>query len=670
MATCSRVFVKAIDDEFDKERETVVVPIASPQQTVADLTKELLNKLYIGKKQQDRFELRLFEKGVLLDETSIVGDVIRNDDFLIISPKTTHKNQANLEGSVYDVHHQQVLLTRIQPVKCIEIDGNFLDVEDLINTGMGLYHVKLSEDAVKNVIRSRKIIDDIVEGEKTVYGVNTGFGRFANVRISKPKVIELQENLIRSHAACVGPPLSLMRTRMLLTLRINTLAKGFSGARPETIQQMIDALNASCLSYVPEKGTVGASGDLGPLSHLALGLMGEGKMWSPKTGWGNALEILNANGLKPIKLQAKEGIALINGTQFICALGCEALYRAEMILKQATIIAALSIDVLQGTPKAFDRDIHINRPHAGQMLIASRLRALLDSNVHPSQIRESHKDCSRVQDPYTMRCVPQVYGVVHDTLTFARSVLTVEINSATDNPMVFANRGETISGGNFHGEYPAKVLDYLAIGIHEISNMSERRLERLIHPAYSELPAFLVKEGGLNSGFMLAQCTAASLVSENKVLTHPSSVDSITTSAGTEDHVSMGGFAARKALTVVEHVEHVVAIELLAACQALEFHRPKKTTAPLEEVYKVVRSVVPEWNKDRFLAPDITSVTQLLQEGKIWEVVEPYITAYEDVLSSTTSNSTHTKLSSSLRPLSPKETTYLTYSQTKASVQT
>jgi histidine ammonia-lyase len=366
--------------------------------------------------------------------------------------------------------------------------------------------------------------------------------------------------------------------------------------------------------------------------------MGEGEMWGPKTGWGQAIDVLYAHGLNPIQLEAKEGISLINGTQFITALGSEALHRASNIANQADVVAALSIDALKGTPRAFDRDIHLLRPHRGQQLVAARLRALLDSNVHPSQIRESHRGCTRVQDPYTMRCVPQVHGVVHDTIEFVSNILTTEMNSATDNPVVLANREEIISGGNFHGEYPAKAMDYLAISIHEIANMSERRLERMVHPAYSELPAFLIKNGGLNSGFMLAQVTAAALVSENKVLTHPSSVDSITTSAGTEDHVSMGGFAARKAINIVEHVEQVVAIELLAACQSLEFHRPKQTTAPLEEVYKLVRSVVRVWDKDRFMAPDIAAVTGLLQQGKIWQAVAPYITAYEDTVSSSTCN--------------------------------
>lgn len=373
---------------------------------------------------------------------------------------------------------------------------------------------------------------------------------------------------------------------------------------------------------------MGASGDLAPLSHLALGMMGEGKMWSPRSGWADAKYVLESNNLEPIKLGPKEGVALINGTQLITSLGAEAVERACSISRQADVIAALSVEVLKGTTRAFDSNIHRVRPHPGQIKVARTLRSLLHSDTHPSEIAKSHRFCDRVQDAYTMRCTPQVHGIVHDTVDFVRGVLNTEINSATDNPMVFADEMEIISGGNFHGEYPAKVLDYLAIGVHELSNISERRIERLVNPAYSELPAFLTPDGGLNSGFMIAHCTAAALVSENKVLCHPASVDSLTTSAGTEDHVSMGGFAARKCVTVVEHVEQVLAIELLCACQAIEFLRPLTTTAPLEAVYKLVRSVVGPWSKDRYMAPDIDAAHRLLQEEKVWNTVLPYMEEY------------------------------------------
>ncbi|XP_055761297.1 histidine ammonia-lyase-like [Salvelinus fontinalis] len=446
---------------------------------------------------------------------------------------------------------------------------------------------------------------------------------------------------------------------MLLALRINILAKGYSGVSMETVQAMVKAFNASCLSWVPEKGTVGASGDLAPLAHLTLGLMGEGRMWSPQCGWDHAktnvyikasnsfpssffllsfilsfllFQVLECHGLTPLVLKPKEGIGLINGTQMMSSLAAEAVERAVGVARQADIIGALSLEALRGTTKAFHSDIHAVRPHPGQIEVALRLRSLLHSDVFPSQISDSHRTCDRVQDAYTLRCIPQVHGVVNDTIAFVKSILTTELNSATDNPLVFAERGETISGGNFHGEYPAKALDYLAIGVHELASMSERRTERLVNPSLSELPAFLVQDGGLNSGFMIAHCTAAALVSESKALCHPSSVDSLSTSAATEDHVSMGGWAARKALRVVEHVEQVLAIELLAACQALEFLRPLKSTTPLEKVHELVRTVVRPWDHDRQMSPDIEAAHTLLREEKVWEAVRPYMDQYRDRL--------------------------------------
>uniref|UniRef100_A0AAY5LAL0 Histidine ammonia-lyase n=1 Tax=Esox lucius TaxID=8010 RepID=A0AAY5LAL0_ESOLU len=497
----------------------------------------------------------------------------------------------------------------------VEIDGNSLTSTDLVNLGKGLYKIKLP-----TIFFSRHPV---------VYGITTGFGKFARTVIPVHKLKELQENLVRSHSAGVGSPLTPERTRMLLALRINVLAKGYSGISLETLHRMIEAFNASCLSFVPEKGTVGASGDLAPLSHLALGLMGEGKMWSPKSGWADAKYVLEAHGLKPISLKPKEGLALINGTQMITSLGAEAVERALAIARQADIIAAITLEVLKGTSKAFDSEIHALRPHSGQIEVARRFRSLLHSDHHPSEIAESHRFCDRVQDAYTMRCCPQVHGIVNDTIDFAKKIINTEINSATDNPISFTgSEGETISGGNFHGEYPAKALDFLAIGVHELAAISERRIERLCNPSLSELPAFLVNEGGLNSGFMIAHCTAASLVSENKVLCHPSSVDSLSTSAATEDHVSMGGWAARKALRVVEHVEQVLAIELIAACQGIEFLRPLRTTTPLEKVYDLVRSVVKPWIKDRFMSPDIEAVHRLLLDQKVWHVAQPYIERY------------------------------------------
>ncbi|XP_036375702.1 histidine ammonia-lyase-like [Megalops cyprinoides] len=521
-----------------------------------------------------------------------------------------------------------VSTTGQEPTPFISLDGRSLTTEDLVALGKGHLKIKLTPEAEAGVKEARAVIEKIIKEKKVVYGINTGFGKFASTIIPNTKLKELQENLIRSHAAGVGSPLSPERTRMLLALRINILSKGHSGVSLEILHQMIEAFNASCLSLVPEKGTVGASGDLAPLSHLTLGLMGEGEMWSPETGWGDAKAVLEAHGLKPIVLGPKEGLALNNGTQLITSLGAEAVERALAIARQADIIAAFTLQVLKGTNKAFDSDIHMARPHLGQMAVAWRFSSVLDSDVFSSEITERNKPHERVQDAYTLRCCPQVHGVANDTIAFVKSILTTELNSATDNPLVFAKDDKIVSGGNFHGEYPAKALDFLAIGVHELASISERRIERLCNPSLSELPAFLVSGGGLNSGFMIAHCTAAALVSENKVLCHPSSVDSLSTSAATEDHVSMGGWSARKALQVVEHVEQVLAIELLAACQALEFHRPLKATAPLEAVYELVRSVVRPWDQDRIMFTDIEAAHKLLREEKVWEAVCPYVEQY------------------------------------------
>uniref|UniRef100_A0A8C9VR92 Histidine ammonia-lyase n=1 Tax=Scleropages formosus TaxID=113540 RepID=A0A8C9VR92_SCLFO len=561
-----------------------------------------------------RFVARRCQGRGLLDPDDTIEDVLEDNDFVELGDEyNPHSCCARRDSGGWLFNHVQVYLL---------LDGNSLTSADLVSLGKGLHKIKLSPDAENKVVQSRELLDTIVKDNKVVYGITTGFGKFARTVIPVSKLNELQENLIRSHSAGVGSPLSPERTRMLLALRINVLAKGHSGISLETLHKMIEAFNASCLSYVPEKGTVGASGDLAPLSHLALGLMGEGKMWSPMSGWADAKYVLEAHGLKPISLKPKEGLALINGTQMITSLGAEAVERAQAVARQADIIAALTLEVLKGTTKAFDS--------------------------------ESHRFCDRVQDAYTLRCCPQVHGVVNDTIDFVKNIINTEINSATDNPMVFAERGETISGGNFHGEYPAKALDYLSIAVHELASISERRIERLCNPSLSELPAFLVNDGGLNSGFMIAHCTAAALVSENKVLCHPSSVDSLSTSAATEDHVSMGGWAARKALRVVEHVEQVLSIELLAACQGIEFLRPLRTTTPLEKAYDLVRTVVKPWIKDRFMAADIEAVHQLLLDQKVWSVAQPYIEKYrmEHIPESRPSSPTAFSLES---PASPRK---------------
>ncbi|NXY67699.1 HUTH lyase, partial [Glareola pratincola] len=613
--------------------EWLAVPCLNPTNTIRWLGKEAVRRYMKNKPdnggfasvEEVKFYIRRCKGLGLLDLDDTVEDALEDNEFVEVVIEGDIMSPDFIPSQPEGVH----LYSKYrEPEQYISLDGNSLTTEDLVNLGKGLYKIKLTPEAEAKVKQSREVIERIVKEQTVVYGITTGFGKFARTVIPNSKLMDLQVNLVRSHSAGVGKPLSPERSRMLLALRINVLAKGYSGISLETLQQVIEAFNASCLPYIPEKGTVGASGDLAPLSHLALGLIGEGKMWSPKSGWAYAKYVLEAHGLRPITLKPKEGLALINGTQMITSLGCEAVERAGAIARQADIIAALTLEVLKGTTRAFDTDIHAVRPHRGQAEVAFRFRSLLDSDHHPSEIAESHRFCDRVQDAYTMRCCPQV------RTDFSLSVMQTVFHSCLclnfSLKMVFAERAETISGGNFHGEYPAKALDYLAIGVHELAAISERRIERLCNPSLSELPAFLVTEGGLNSGFMIAHCTAAALVSENKALCHPSSVDSLSTSAATEDHVSMGGWAARKALRVIEHVEQVLAIELLAACQGIEFLRPLRTTTPLEKVYDLVRSVVRPWMKDRFMAPDIEAAHRLLVEQKasVWEVAQPYIEKY------------------------------------------
>ncbi|NXF34017.1 HUTH lyase, partial [Nyctibius bracteatus] len=616
--------------------EWLAVPCLNRTNTIGWLGKEAVRRYMKNKPdnggfasvEEVKFYIRRCKGLGLLDLDDTVEDALEDNEFVEVVIEGDIMSPDFIPSQPEGVH----LYSKYrEPEQYISLDGNSLTTEDLVNLGKGLYKIKLTPEAEAKVKQSREVIERIVKEQTVVYGITTGFGKFARTVIPNSKLKELQVNLVRSHSAGVGKPLSPERSRMLLALRINVLAKGYSGISLETLQQVIEAFNASCLPYIPEKGTVGASGDLAPLSHLTLGLIGEGKMWSPKSGWADAKYVLEAHGLRPITLKPKEGLALINGTQMITSLGCEAVERASAIARQADIIAALTLEVLKGTTRAFDTDIHAVRPHRGQSEVAFRFRSLLDSDHHPSEIAESHRFCDRVQDAYTMRCCPQQgKGAAFRASGFVGHFFCIDVKTMNWGKMVFAERAETISGGNFHGEYPAKALDYLAIGVHELAAISERRIERLCNPSLSELPAFLVTEGGLNSGFMIAHCTAAALVSENKALCHPSSVDSLSTSAATEDHVSMGGWAARKALRVIEHVEQVLAIELLAACQGIEFLRPLRTTTPLEKVYDLVRSVVRPWMKDRFMAPDIEAAHRLLVEQKasVWEVAKPYIEKY------------------------------------------
>jgi histidine ammonia-lyase len=464
----------------------------------------------------------------------------------------------------------------------ILLDGHSLTAALLARISEG-EPVSLDEGALARVAENRSVVDRIVAEGRTVYGINTGFGQFATVVIPPDQLEQLQLNLIRSHAAGVGEPLPKDQTRALMAARINCLLKGHSGIRPEPIRLLAECLNRNVLPVVPGQGSVGASGDLAPLAHMALLLVGEGLAWSrdarfPGATRGSAQrasdggphlpggEALASAGLAPVTLQAKEGLALINGTQLITALGSLALERFTRLADRADAIAGLSLEALRGSRRAFDPRIHAARPHPGQIFVAGRMRDLLGET---SAISESHRDCHRVQDAYSLRCIPQVHGVSRDALAFAGAILERELNSATDNPMIFTDTQESRSGGNFHGQYPAFACDVLAIAAADLASMSERRQERLVNPAYSDLPAFLTRNGGLESGFMMAHVTSAALVSEMKGLAQPACVDSIPTSAGKEDHVSMGPIAARKLLRAVEALERVLAIEARMALEGV-----------------------------------------------------------------------------------------------------
>lgn len=462
----------------------------------------------------------------------------------------------------------------------IHLTGNDLTAAQLwaISQGEG---VTLDESALAKVTENRGVIDRILAEGRTVYGINTGFGQFATVVIAPDQLQQLQLNLVRSHAAGVGEPLTPAQTRALMAARINCLLKAHSGIRIEPIRLLADCLNRNLLPVVPCQGSVGASGDLAPLAHMALLLVGEGLAWDGTRHIPGG-EALQQAGLQPVVLQAKEGLALINGTQLITSLGCLALHRFRALAFLSEEIAGLSLEALRGTRAAFDPRIHAVRPHPGQIAVAERMRHLLGES---SEISDSHRDCHRVQDAYSLRCMPQVHGVTRDALGFAGAILERELNSATDNPMIFTDTEESRSGGNFHGQYPAFACDVLKIAAADLASISERRQERLVNPAYSDLPAFLTSNGGLESGFMMAHVTSAALVSELKGLAQPACVDTIPTSAGKEDHVSMGPIAARQFTRAVEALEQVLVIEARMALEGVRLVglKPAVGLAPLVE---------------------------------------------------------------------------------------
>ena len=477
-------------------------------------------------------------------------------------------------------------------------------------------------DSARGQMRAARTLVEEVRGEHT-YGVNTGFGRFVSAHIPEELTEELQLRLLRSHACGVGEPYPDDVVRAAMLLRANALAKGFSGARIETVELLLECLVRGVLPWVPARGSVGASGDLAPLAHLALPLVGEGQAIVDGELM-NGAAALRAVGLEPIRLQSKEGLSLINGTQFMAAMAALGVVRAKRLAATADLACALSLEALQGSRTSFLPAVHRARPLKGQGESADNVWRLLDG----SAIIESHRWCDKVQDAYALRCAPQVHGASRDLLDYVEATVTVELNAATDNPLVLVAEGQIVSAGNFHGQPLAFALDVLAMAVAELANISERRVERLVNPSLSDgLPPFLIEEGGLNSGFMIPQYVAAALVSENKVLAHPASVDSIPTSAGQEDHVSMGNAAGLKALRVLDNVERALAIELLAGTQAIEFLAPLQPGAGVRAVHDVVRSLSPRLTEDRSLSTDIELVADAIRSGRIVDAAEAEIGA-------------------------------------------
>lgn len=467
------------------------------------------------------------------------------------------------------------------------------------------------------VLASRKVVENALHDGEAYYGINTGFGILATQRVDDSQLMQLQRNLILSHAVGVGDPIPKAISRLMLQLKIHALGMGHSGVSAETFARLLQFAQRDLIPVMPSKGSLGASGDLAPLAHMALPLLGKGFFWDDAgTHSVSADEALKRAGLKPIELQPKDGLALINGTQMMCGYGVYLLEKSINLLKLADLLAAMSLEALQGSVKPFDPRVHQLRPHPGQQQVAENMRNLLVG----SEILEAHRFCGKVQDPYSLRCVPQVHGASRDALAYARSVMEIEINSVTDNPLVFAN-GDIISGGNFHGQPLALVLDFSAIALAEIASISERRTYLLLG-GHDGLPKLLMKETGINSGFMIPQYTAAALVSENKVLAHPASVDSIPSSLGQEDHVSMGGISATKLFQVYQNVECVLAIEMVTAAQALDYRKPLKPGRGVELAHGYIRSLLPHREQDFYFKDELTRCTEMVRNPQIIEVIE------------------------------------------------
>ncbi|HTW65075.1 MAG TPA: histidine ammonia-lyase [Bryobacteraceae bacterium] len=498
----------------------------------------------------------------------------------------------------------------------LELSGSRLTLEEISQVAYALQNAVLAAGAREKMERSRATVEQVLSEDRAVYGINTGFGKLADVRIAPSQIEALQLNLVRSHACGVGRPLSDSETRAMMLLRANVLALGFSGCRVEIVTALLAMLERGVLPRIPEKGSVGASGDLAPLAHLALAMIGEG-VARYQGAWMDSAKALAAAGLKPVRLHAKEGLALLNGTQAMAAVGGLALLRAERVTALADLAGAMTLEALRGTPVPFDERIQAARPHPGQQASAAHLRRLVEG----SEIRESHlQNDPRVQDAYSLRCIPQVHGAVRTALRHAREALEIESGSATDNPLVFPESGEILSGGNFHGAPLAIAFDSAAIALTTLMSIAERRIDRLVNPDLNEgLPPFLSPQAGISSGFMIAQVSAASLLNEARVLAHPASVDNVPTSGGKEDHVSMGMTAALKLRQIVENSENILAIELLTAAEGLDFRAPLRSSNSIESALGVIRTLAPRVTEDRPLGPDIERIAEAIRAGEFDE---------------------------------------------------
>lgn len=499
----------------------------------------------------------------------------------------------------------------------IQLNGNSLSLEQFDAISNRGEKVSLSPAAKAQMLKSRAAVDKAVASGERFYSINTGFGILSKVKIDPSQLETLQENFIRSHCAAVGEPHNEAETRAILLLRANVLAKGLSGVRPDLAELLCEMLNRGVHPVIPSQGSVGCSGDLAPLAHLASVLIGEGEAFVGGKRMPGA-DALKQAGLKPVKLAPKEGLSLTNGTQQMTGLGGLVLVEAERLADIADLVCSVTLEGTLGSPRAYADWVHEARPFEGQMTSAAKLRSFMED----SEIYKSHLKCDRVQDPYSIRCAPQVHGACRDLFKFVRSTLSIELNAATDNPLVNPDTGEICSNGNFHGQPIAFALDIMGMGISELSSISERRIAKLINPVFSELPTFLVKEEGLNSGFMIPQYTAAHLVVENRMLTHPASTDSIPTNNDKEDHNSMGPVSARKARTILKNTQYVLAIEMLAACQALEFRKPLKPGRGPRFVYDFVRKEIPALEKDRYMSPDIERAMDWIRSGRFYRAAE------------------------------------------------